>query len=210
LNSESADTDAEIGNAPWSQCRVLGQIGGLFVVLETEDGMVLMDPHAAHERVMYEKFMDQVHNGAVQSQGLLCPETVDMPPENAAMIRRHEQTLHSMGFGISSFGGDSFIIDSIPSCLGKVSVAEVIDGLAKAAERGGAKASVEHGAQERIAMAACKAAVKGGDKLTLGEIERLVNDLARTRMPYTCPHGRPTLIFMGFRELQKKFGRITP
>lgn len=180
-------------------------------MLETEDGMVLMDPHAAHERVMYEKFMDQVHADKVRSQGLLYPETLDMSPENAEIVRKNEKDLQRMGFGISSFGGDSFIVDSVPDCLGQVSIAALIEELAKVAERGGGmRASVEHGAQERIAMAACKAAVKGGDRLTLSEIEALVNDLARKRMPYTCPHGRPTLIFMGFRELQKKFGRISP
>jgi len=195
-------------DTPWARCRVLGQIGGLFVVLETEDGMVLMDPHAAHERVMFDKFMDQVVNGKVHSQGLLAPETLDMSPDNAAVIRKNEEVLKDLGFGISSFGGDSFIVDSVPSCIGEVSIAEVVENLAKAADRGGKASSAEHGARERIAMAACKAAVKAGDMLSLSEIEKLVVDLALTKMPYTCPHGRPTMIFMSFKELQKKFGRI--
>lgn len=203
------DGDEQSDNMPWSQCRVLGQVGGLFVVLETEDGIVLMDPHAAHERVMFEKFMGQVLSGKVQSQGLLAPETIDMSPENALIVRKNEQILGEMGFGVSSFGGDSFIVDAVPSCLGKVSIAEVVENLAKAAERGGKTSSAEHANEERIAMAACKAAVKAGDILNLDEIERLVMDLAGSRMPYTCPHGRPTIIFMSFKELQKKFGRLT-
>lgn len=209
-DQEQATLDGT-GEPPWSQCRVLGQVGGLFVVLETEDGMVLMDPHAAHERVMYEKFMDQVHSDKVRSQGLLYPETLEMSPDNAEIIRKNEAELKGMGFGISSFGGDSFIVDSVPACLGQVSISAVVEEMAKVSEHsGGLRASLEHGARERIAMAACKAAVKGGDRLTLSEIETLVNDLARSRMPYTCPHGRPTVIFMGFRDLLKKFGRITP
>ncbi len=203
-----ADVDESGENAPWSQCRVLGQVGGMFVVLETEDGVVLMDPHAAHERVMFEKFMGQVLSGSVRSQGLLTPETVEMSPENALIVRKNEQILREMGFGISSFGADSFIVDAVPSCLGEVSIEVVIENLAKVAERGGRISSAEHAHEERIAMAACKAAVKAGDILNLDEIERLVVDLARTRMPYTCPHGRPTIIFMSFTELQKKFGRL--
>lgn len=197
------------GGQPWSECRILGVVGGMFVVLDTDDGMVLMDPHAAHERVMYEKFMDEALKGAVRSQGLLYPESIEMSPENADVIRKNESSLQDMGFGISSFGGDSFIVDAVPSCLGEVAVANVIEQLGKALERGGRRASMEHGLQERIAMAACKAAVKAGRPLTLEEIERLVVDLARSKMPYTCPHGRPTIIFMSWRELQRKFGRIT-
>ncbi len=206
--AEDADIDLDDGGQPWSECRVLGVAGGMFVVLETEDGMVLMDPHAAHERVMYEKFMAEALKGTVRSQGLLYPESIDMSPENADLIRKNEANLQNMGFGISSFGGDSFIVDAIPSCLGGVSVENVIEQLAKALERGGQRASMEHGLQERIAMAACKAAVKAGRPLTLEEIERLVVELAQSKMPYTCPHGRPTIIFMGWRELQRKFGRI--
>ncbi len=88
-------------------CRVVGQIGGLYVVLETEDGYVVMDPHAAHERILFERFMKDFLDGKMQTQGLLIPETVDLPPKDAVRIRKSLELFKKMGFGVSEFGGDS-------------------------------------------------------------------------------------------------------
>lgn len=192
---------------PWSWCRVLGQVGGLYVVLESEDGLILMDPHAAHERVMFERFMQGLLRHEIKMQGLLAPESVDLPPERAQRVRDNMASLRDMGFGIAEFGGDSFVVDAMPSFLGPVSAKAVLGEIAGTLDRGGRRAGTERWAEEQIAMAACKAAVKARDKLTVQEIERLVQDLAACEMPYTCPHGRPTLIHMGFDELRRKFGR---
>lgn len=193
--------------APWSWCRILGQAGGLYVVLETDDGLILMDPHAAHERINFEKFMAQVKRHAVPAQGLLQPETVDLPPARALIVRRNLSLLQHMGFGVAEFGGDTFVVDAMPVCLGKVSARAVLSEVAESLEAGGPRGGTERWAEDQVAMAACKASVKAQDRLTVQEIERLVMDLARAEMPYTCPHGRPTLIFMGFQELRRKFGR---
>ena len=193
--------------APWSWCRILGQVGGLYVVLETEDGLILMDPHAAHERINFERFMRELKAHAVRAQGLLQPETIDLPPERALTVRRNLELLQHMGFGISELGGDTFIVDAMPLCLGPASARSVLADVASTLEQGGARGGTERWAEDQVAMAACKASVKARDRLTLQEIEQLVLDLARAEMPYTCPHGRPTLIFMGFQELRRKFGR---
>ncbi len=206
--SLATDRDAPQGDSPWSWCRVLGQVGGLYVVLETEDGLVLMDPHAAHERCLFERFMRLTVERKVKSQGLLAPETVELAPQDAALIRKQLPNLQAMGFGLSDFGGDHFIIDALPDCLGKVSAANVLPAIAQTLEQSGERGGTEHWAEERIAKAACRAAVKARDKLSVREIEQLVVDLAGAEMPYTCPHGRPTLIFMGFAELDRKFGRV--
>lgn len=194
--------------APWSWCRVLGQVGGLYVVLETEDGLVLMDPHAAHERVLYERYMREVLKDRVTSQGLLAPETVELGPEDALRVRENLARLRHMGFGISEFGGDAFMVDALPVCMGNSSAAALLISVAQTLEQGGQRGGTERWAEEAIAQAACKAAVKARDRLRLDEIEGLVVELAQTEMPYTCPHGRPTIIFMSFNELHRKFGRI--
>lgn len=194
-------------SSPWAWCRILGQVGGLFVVLETEDGLVLMDPHAAHERVLYERFLSQALERRVPSQGLLTPETVELPPHIAPKVRQNLDILTSFGFGISEFGGDTFIVDAVPSVFGELPARDLLIEAAEAADQGGARSGAERWSVERIARAACRAAVKARDRLTLEEIERLVIELASTEMPYTCPHGRPTLIHFGFRELNRKFGR---
>lgn len=205
---KAGEAPAAAAKAPWSWCRVLGQVGGLYVVLETEDGLVLMDPHAAHERVLYERYMREVLKDRVTSQGLLAPETVELGPEDALRVRENVERLRHMGFGISEFGGDAFIVDALPVCMGNSSAAALLTSVAQTLEQGGTRGGTERWAEETIAQAACKAAVKARDHLRLDEIEGLVVELAQTEMPYTCPHGRPTIIFMSFNELHRKFGRI--
>ena len=194
-------------DGPWSWCRVLGQIGGLYVVLETEDGMVLMDPHAAHERVLFERFMRQFREGSVPTQSLLMPETVELPPRDALRVRENLTALREMGFGVAEFGGDGFVVDALPAALEAVSARDVLLNVAQDMERAGSRGARGRWKEEAIAQAACKAAVKARDRLTLEEIERLVVDLAGAEMPYTCPHGRPTVVHMSFHDIHRKFGR---
>ena len=193
--------------APWQWCRVVGQVGGLYVILETDDGFVIMDPHAAHERVLFERFMSSVLRHTVESQGLLVPETVDLPPRDAELVRRNLATLKHMGFGVSEFGGDTFVVDAMPTGLGAVASRALLVDVAGHLETLGDRAAGERLREEAIAQAACKAAVKARDRLALAEVEQLVMALAATEMPYTCPHGRPTLIYTSFAELERKFGR---
>lgn len=193
--------------APWSSVRVLGQVYGLYIVMETDEGIVLMDPHAAHERVLFERFMAQVAARKVQSHGLLLPETVDFSPRDAQALRTHVETLKRMGFGIAGFGGDSFIVDALPACLSEVAPARLLTDLAACLAQTGNKADMRLLLEEQIAQAACKSAVKAHGPLSPSEIESLIGQLAQTEMPYTCPHGRPTLIHISREELDRRFGR---
>ncbi len=205
--SESSD-QGHIHGSPWSWCRVLGQIGGLYVVMETEDGLVLMDPHASHERVLFEKFMHEALSGSVQSQTLLMPETVNLAAADAQQVRKNLNLLQQMGFGIAEFGEDTFVVDSLPSYFSATSPRRILLETASTLERAGKKGGAERWREEAIAQAACKAAVKARDRLSLSEIEQLVVDLAKAEMPYTCPHGRPTIILTSFKDLNRKFGRL--
>lgn len=193
--------------SPWAWYRILGQVGGLYIVIETEDGLVLMDPHAAHERVLYEQLLAEVINGEIKSQQLLIAETVDMTLKDAMVVRQYLDLLKKMGFGIAEFGGDTFVIDAFPACLGQVSCRNLLEDITVALEESGDKTGTGHLLEMTIARAACRSAVKAGKQLTPEEIEQLVDQLARAEMPYTCPHGRPTLIHTSFQELNKRFGR---
>ncbi len=195
-------------NSPWSWFRVLGHVADSFIVMETDEGVVFMDPHAAHERVLFERFMREAEQSCILGQSLLSPETVALQPHDALAVRRHLDVLKHMGFGIADFGGDTFLVDMLPVCLGQVSAESILIELSRIMERGGNSAGLQHGIEEKIAMAACKSAVKAHHALKQPEIEKLIADLASTEMPYTCPHGRPTLIFMSLNELKRKFGRI--
>lgn len=199
---EDATADA---HAPWAWCRVLGQVGGLYVALETEEGLVLMDPQAAHERVLYERMTARAGQGPTPGQGLLAPETVALPPRDADLVRVHRALLQEMGFGVEEFGGDSFLVDAVPACLGQTAPSELLADIARGFDEG--RKQKNHGLREQIARAAARATVRSRSRLSLAEIEQLVVDLARAEMPYTSPAGRPTLILTSLAELHRKFGR---
>lgn len=202
------DARAPLPRSPWEWCRVVGQIGGLYVILETNDGYVVMDPHAAHERVLFERLMADAERSRVESQGLLVPETVELPPRDANHVRKNLELLRRMGLGVSEFGSDTFVIDALPASLGGMKVKEMLADVARNLELLGERGGGARWREEAVAQAACKAAVKARDRLTLAELEQLVVALASTEMPYTCPHGRPTLIYTSFTELARKFGRM--
>ncbi len=192
--------------APWKWCRVVGQVCGRYVVLETGDGMVMMDPRAAHERVLYEQFSAALHDGSVPTQPLLIPETVELTRRDAQRLRRHAALLTEMGFGLSEFGADSYVVDALPACLAATAATRLIESILEALDEAGGRGDRAWW-QEQLARGVCRAAVAHDQVLSLQELEQLVVDLARCEMPYTSPSGRPTLILTSLQELNRKFGR---
>ncbi|NNJ70531.1 MAG: DNA mismatch repair endonuclease MutL [Kiritimatiellales bacterium] len=214
LPGKAPDSDASrhdspdaSSKSPWGWCRIVGQIGGNYVVLETEDGYVLMEPRAAHERVLFERFMRAARTKAVSKQGLLAPETVDLLPSDAQIIRTHLAAMQELGFGISEFGGDTFIVDALPVYVQDNPVESLLVEIARELEKAGKARGARELVREQIAQAACQTAVRARDQLSDREIEKLVADLAKTEMPYSSPRGRPTLIYTSFTELERKFSR---
>jgi DNA mismatch repair protein MutL len=188
--------------------RLVGVIGKLYVVLESDRGLVLLDQHAAHERILYEQMLDRLeHSEQAPSQKLLLAETVEVSAPDANFLRQQLPVLTRLGVGLSEFGERTFLLDALPPFV-KASdprrfVLELVDGLRAAGKDVNSVRLGEH----TVAKTVCRHAVKANDPLSGLELENLVADLRRCAMPYTCPHGRPTLIEMNFRELEKKFGR---
>ena len=188
--------------------RLVGVIGKLYVVLESDRGLVLLDQHAAHERILFEQMLTRVEQGGqAPSQRLLLPETLELSVRDAAFLRQQLPVLTRLGVGLSEFGERTFLLDALPPFV-KVSDArkfalELVDELEAAGEGVNSARLGEH----VVAKTVCRHAVKANDPLVGRELENLVEDLRRCAMPYTCPHGRPTLIEMGWRELERKFGR---
>ena len=203
------DTGADGAATPWSTCRVLGQVGDFYVLLETDEGYVVMDPRASHERVLFERYMRDIRNASIETQALLLPETVELPPRDADRVRRNVDLLARLGFGISDFGGNAFVVDALPSAVAGASPSALLSDLSSAFEERGSKAGSENWQEDRIARSTVQSAVRSRDRLSLEEIERLVVDLAQADMPYTCPSGRPTILFTSFNELNRKFGRVS-
>jgi DNA mismatch repair protein MutL len=188
--------------------RLVGVIGRLYVVLESDRGLVLLDQHAAHERILFEQMLNRLEQSQqAPSQKLLLPETVELSARDAGFLRDNLAVLTRLGVGLSEFGDRTFLLDALPPFV-KASdprrfVLELVDELKAAGQEVNSIRLGEH----VVAKTVCRHAVKANDPLSRPELENLVSDLRHCAMPYTCPHGRPTLIEMNFRELEKKFGR---
>jgi DNA mismatch repair protein MutL len=188
--------------------RLLGVIAKLYVVLESDRGLVLLDQHAAHERVLFEQMLNRLEQGETPSQRLLLPQTIELSPRDAQFLRENLPALARLGVSLSEFGERTFLLDAIPSFL-KTSDArrfmvEVLDEL----KTSGEGINPWRLGEQIVAKTVCRHAVKANDPLSPPELEKLIEQLRHCDMPYTCPHGRPTLIEMNFRELEKKFGRV--
>ncbi|MGC8991056.1 MAG: DNA mismatch repair endonuclease MutL, partial [Verrucomicrobiia bacterium] len=189
--------------------RMVGVIGRLYVLFESDRGLVLLDQHAAHERVLYEQMLNRLQQGQAPSQRLLLPATVELSPRDAQFVKEQLATLNRLGIGLSEFGENTFLLDALPPYVkakeARQFVVEVIDEL----KATGQAVNALRLGEEMIARTVCRHAVKAHDPLDLSELEALVAELRRCTMPYTCPHGRPTLIEINYREIEKKFGRVT-
>jgi DNA mismatch repair protein MutL len=189
------------------QFQIIGVLNKLYVLMENADGLVLVDQHAAHERILFEELRRRMEEHGVPTQKLLLPHTFDAPPRDADWIERNISILQKMGIGIESFGPGTFKIDSLPGFLNVSDPAQfmrkVIDDLKSA----GNSTSPMRLGEEMIAKTVCRHAVKANDPLRYPEIEKLIRDLLECDLPYCCPHGRPTMIQISLTELEKKFGR---
>jgi DNA mismatch repair protein MutL len=187
--------------------RLVGVIGNLYVLLESDRGLVLMDQHAAHERVLYEQMLNRLEQDGAPSQRLLLPETVEVSPRDAQFLKENLAILSRLGVGLSEFGDRTFLLDALPPFVKAADsrrfVLQLVDELMAA----GRDVNSLRLGEQMVAKTVCRHAVKARDPLTPLELEKLLSDLRCCAMPYTCPHGRPTLIEMNFRELEKKFGR---
>ncbi len=189
--------------------RLIGVVGRLYALFESDRGLVLMDQHAAHERVLFEQVLERMERGDQSpTQRLLLPETVELSVRDATFLRQQLPVLVRLGVGLSEFGERTFLLDALPPFV-KVSdarrfVLDLVDELKAAGQEVNALRLGEH----TVAKTVCRHAVKANDPLAGAELLKLVEALRRCTMPYTCPHGRPTLIELNYRELEKKFGRL--
>jgi DNA mismatch repair protein MutL len=188
--------------------RLVGVVGRLYVLLESDRGLVLLDQHAAHERILYEQMLNRLEqNNFAPSQKLLLPETIELPPRDANFLREQLVVLTKLGVGLSEFGERTFLLDALPPFVKAADPRRFVFDLVDELRAAGREVNLARLGEHTVAKTVCRHAVKANDPLGGAELENLVEDLRRCAMPYTCPHGRPTLIEMNYRELEKKFGR---
>lgn len=205
VDSEPAPVATPLLNVP---LRLVGVIGKLYVVLESDRGLVLLDQHAAHERILFEQMLNRLEqNEFAPTQKLLLPETIELSPRDANFLREQLAPLTRLGVGLSEFGERTFLLDALPAFVKATDMRRFVLDLVDELKAAGREVNLARLGEHTIAKTVCRHAVKANDPLAGPELENLVEDLRRCAMPYTCPHGRPTLIEMNFRELEKKFGR---
>ncbi|MBQ7781294.1 MAG: DNA mismatch repair endonuclease MutL [Lachnospiraceae bacterium] len=190
------------------QYQILGQIFDTYWLIAFKDKLFIIDQHAAHEKVKYERLVKQFKEKDIVSQSLNPPIVVTLSGKEAEVLAEYEEVFLNLGFEIEEFGGSEYALRSVPTdlygCDEKTLFLEVLDELAE----GGSSVKNLTVVEEKLASMACKAAVKGNNSLSVAEMETLIDELLTLDNPYNCPHGRPTIISMSKYEIEKKFKRI--
>ena len=185
---------------------VIGQLQDTFIVSATDEEVFFIDQHVAHERVLFERLEGEIAKSPLASQELLFPQPLELAAGQADLLREWAPTLEGLGFGLEGFGGSAVMLRAVPSLLKGDEPRRLIDGLLD--EVGGARrdetAPLLHRA---LSFVACRAAIKAHEHLQHDEMARLVADLAETRTPYFCPHGRPIVSRLSLREIKRELGR---
>jgi DNA mismatch repair protein MutL len=187
--------------------RVLGQAMKTFIIAETARGIVIIDQHVAHERVLYEYLCGLKGPSAIEKQALLAPETLHLNRAAALILRERLEEIVAVGFDIEPFGGESFVVRAAPAALRGKSPLKVLQDMVDELVDGAVSRKLTPTREQIWITSSCKMAVKAGDALSHAEMEKLIVDLASTENPYLCPHGRPITITLGRDDLLRKFYR---
>jgi DNA mismatch repair protein MutL len=202
------DNFSRIGRLPFSSLSVIGQLKGTYILCQTEEHLVSLDQHAAHERIGFEKLREAHRSGKVQIQQLLVPQMVEVNEAEKETLSAHLDSLKSLGVVIEEFGPTTFIVKGTPAILGNFEVEPLLKELMEDLESHGSSTKLEDHLDELFATMACHRQIRAGDHLSPREMQELVNELDEGAHTYHCPHGRPVMVQIGFREIEKWFKRV--
>lgn len=183
------------------------QVHRTYLVAETPDGLVIVDQHALHERVLFEELSAQLARGPLESQRLLIPDTLDVSPDQLEVIEAHAERLQQLGFELSPYGPRSIAVHAAPTLLKDDRVLDFLRDMLDRLSVQAGPASTEMLTNDLLSMMACKAAVKAGDPLSLQEIQALMSRRGQVERSSNCPHGRPTSLRLTVRDLERQFKR---
>lgn len=199
------DTPLMSGKAK-TDYRIIGQLFETYWLIEYEDKFYMMDQHAAHEKILYERFMNHLKVKDMDTQMIMPPVIIELNMQQEDAYKRNKQAFSRLGFEIEEFGGNAYKVTGLPAGLPNINLKQMlidmIDGLT---DDNSTDLDI---ITERVATMSCKAAVKGNNKLSFEEAKELIEELMQAENPYNCPHGRPTLIVMSKYEVERKFKRI--
>ena len=187
--------------------RPLAQYANTYIIAADRAGLLVIDQHVAHERVLYEQVLAQLEERGVEAQQLLVPETIDLSAAEATVVEAQGELLESMGFSLEPFGGSSWAVRSAPAILASRNLADTIRALIGSLGQGAGPEALDEARRDMAASIACHAAVRANHPLTREEMVRLIADLERCESPTRCPHGRPILVRVDHADLERRLQR---
>jgi DNA mismatch repair protein MutL len=198
-------TSEPVQNASFGPFQILGQVNKTYIIAQSPDGLAIIDQHAAQERVNYEILMEDLKDSSIRTQTLINPKILELDSVKYLAAMSNSTFLGKLGYRFEDFGKNTIKLSSVPEIFGKLKSILFMDILNELALQ--KKELLDKDIEETIIMFACKASVKAGDELTMPQITQLLKDLSKAQNPYSCPHGRPTIINLSIGELEKKFKR---
>lgn len=204
LQHELSPIDEKSG---FGSLRVVGQVGGLYIICESKSGIYIIDQHAAHERINYERIKRAMEEANLETQELLIPHIVELKPQEAYQFREYLKELASFGIKIEDFGGNTFCLRSLPILLAHADVERLVRDIATELIELGSEKSLSLLKERIISTMACHSSIRGSDRLTEEEMTMLLKELDEASFPHACPHGRPVAREIKFGELERMFKR---
>ncbi len=196
------------GRLPFSSLKVIGQLKDTYILCESDNNLVLIDQHAAHERIGFEKLRKAYHGNLLKSQKLLIPQLLEVKESEKEILQPHLALLEKLGLEIEEFGSNTLVIKSTPAVLGEMEVFPLVRALIVDLEKHGSSERIEDQLDDVFATMACHNQIRAGDALSHLEMKELIAQLDEGAYSYHCPHGRPVMVQLSYREIEKWFKRI--
>ncbi|MBT7736754.1 DNA mismatch repair endonuclease MutL [Candidatus Peregrinibacteria bacterium] len=187
--------------------KAITQVSNSYIVAQDESGLVLIDQHAAHERVRYEELMNQFETQEKSIQPLLMPIQLELSADEVMLVEENKKIFEDLGFEIEPFGGKTFVVHAVPSFFSKEDIDDVVRGVLDDIINEKNPSRFQGKTEEILTYMSCRSAIKFGQSLELSEMQILIDQMTHLKRPYTCPHGRPTMVSLSLSELEKMFGR---
>ena len=197
-----------VSDLVFSEFEPVGQLNHSFIVMQGPQGILVVDQHIAHERVLYERFREAAENKKVEVQDLLFPLAVEFPPAEAQALSEHLESLRELGMHLEPFGKDGFLLRSVPAVLKNHDQESIVREIAGRLIREEKDHTLQNKMEDIMIMMSCRNAIKINHPMELDQIRKLMHDLEQTQMPYTCPHGRPIALLFEMNDILRKFQRI--
>jgi DNA mismatch repair protein MutL len=197
-----------VSDLVFSEFEPVGQLNNSFILMQGPKGVLVVDQHIAHERVLYERFREAAENKKVEVQDLLFPLAVEFPPAEAQALSEHLESLRELGMHLEPFGKDGFLLRSVPAVLKNHDQEGIVREVAGRLIREEKDHTLQNKMEDIMIMMSCRNAIKVNHPMELNQIRKLMHDLEQTQMPYTCPHGRPIALLFEMNDILRKFQRI--